>query len=129
MDGVSVVMTVETLSKVRRLFHIQGWSLRKISRELHISRNTVRKALQSGTTKFSYKRQHQSYPRLERFQSDLDRLLMSNIGRPYRERLTLVRIYEELAPWALKAAIAVFVIMLRFFLKHTITQVLQLLFR
>lgn len=50
-------MTVETLSKVRRLFHIQGWSLRKISRELLISRNTVRKALQSGTTKFSYKRQ------------------------------------------------------------------------
>lgn len=89
-------MTVETLSKVRRLFHIQGWSLRKISRELHISRNTVRKALQSGTTKFSYKRQHQSYPRLGRFQSDLDRLLMSNIGKPRRERLTLVRIYEEL---------------------------------
>lgn len=97
-------MTVETLSKVRRLFHIQGWSLRKISRELHISRNTVRKALQSGTTKFSYKRQHQSYLRLERFQSDLDRLLMSNIGKPRRERLTLVRIYEELCSWGFEGS-------------------------
>ena len=33
--------SVDTIARVRRAFHVQGWSLKRISRELHVSRNTV----------------------------------------------------------------------------------------
>jgi hypothetical protein len=29
---------VDTIARVRRAFHIQGWSMKKIARELHVSR-------------------------------------------------------------------------------------------
>lgn len=32
---------VDTIARVRRAFYVQGWSLKKIVRELHVSRNTV----------------------------------------------------------------------------------------
>lgn len=30
---------VDTIARVRRAFHVQGWSVKKIVRELHVSRN------------------------------------------------------------------------------------------
>ncbi|MGG6898587.1 helix-turn-helix domain-containing protein, partial [Rhizobium sp. BR 315] len=41
---------VDTIARVRRAFHVQGWSVKKIVRELHVSRNTVRKILRSDET-------------------------------------------------------------------------------
>ena len=41
---------VDTIARVRRAFHVQGWSVKKIVRELHMSRNTVRKILRSDET-------------------------------------------------------------------------------
>ncbi len=35
-------------------------------------------------------------PRLDPWQEALDRLLASNEGKPRRERLTLIRVFEEL---------------------------------
>jgi DNA-binding transcriptional regulator LsrR (DeoR family) len=43
---------VDTIARVRRAFYVQGWSLKQISRELHVSRNTVRRLLQSGELSF-----------------------------------------------------------------------------
>ena len=45
---------MDTIARVRRAFHIQGWSLKKIVRELHVSRNTVRKILRTDDTDFTY---------------------------------------------------------------------------
>jgi orotate phosphoribosyltransferase-like protein len=45
---------VDTIARVRRAFHVQGWSVKRIVRELHVSRNTVRKILRSDETDFSY---------------------------------------------------------------------------
>lgn len=45
---------VDTIARVRRAFHVQGWSVKKISRELHVSRNKVRKILRSDQTDFAY---------------------------------------------------------------------------
>jgi orotate phosphoribosyltransferase-like protein len=50
---------VDTIARVRRAFHVQSWSVKKITRELNVSRNTVRKILRSDATEFSYKREHQ----------------------------------------------------------------------
>ena len=47
---------VDTIARVRRAFYVQGWSMKKIARELHVSRNTVRKILRSDETEFSYER-------------------------------------------------------------------------
>jgi len=55
---------VDTIARVRRAFHAQGWSMKRISRELHVSRNTVRKILRSGETDFTYERERQALPKI-----------------------------------------------------------------
>jgi len=87
---------VDTIARVRRAFHVQGWSLKRISRELHVSRNTIRKILRSNETSFAYERERQPKPKIGPWQERLDALLDGNRSKPDRERLTLVRIYEEL---------------------------------
>ena len=88
--------SVDTIARVRRAFYVQGWSVKRICRELHLSRNTVRKVLRSDDTAFSYERERQPMPKIGPWQDELNRLLVANHGKPSRERLTLVRIYEEL---------------------------------
>ncbi len=52
--------------------------------------------MRSEETSFSYERQVQPRPKLGRWKEELDRLLAANAEAPARERLTLVRIFEEL---------------------------------
>src|SRR5215204_339089 len=73
-----------------------GRSIKEIVRDLKVSRNTVRKVLRSGETSFSYEREVQPLPRLGRWREDLDRLLAGNEGKAARERLTVIRVFEEL---------------------------------
>jgi len=87
---------VDTIARVRRAFYVQGWSMKKIARELHVSRNTVRKILRSDETKFSYERTRQPLPRIGPWQEQIEQFLSSNAGKPSRERLTLIRIFEEM---------------------------------
>jgi transposase len=90
------MLVVETIGRIRREHLVKGKSIREIARDLKISRNTVRKILRSGETSFSYGREVQPRPRLGRWKADLDRLLMANVGKSARERLTLIRVFEEL---------------------------------
>ena len=86
---------VDTIARVRRAFHAQGWSMKKISRELDVSRNTVRKILRSGETAFTYDREHQPLAKIGPWVEHVDRFLLTNEGKAARERLTLIGIYEE----------------------------------
>jgi len=88
--------SVDTIARVRRAFHVQGWSLKRICRELHVSRNTVRKILRSDETSFSYERERQPMPKIGPWQDHLDGFLNGNRSKGAREQLTLIRIYEEL---------------------------------
>ena len=90
------MLVVETVARIRREFFVKGKSIKEIVRDLKVSRNTVRKVLRSGETAFSYERQVQPLPRLGPWTADLERLLEVNERCPRRERLTLMRIYEEL---------------------------------
>jgi hypothetical protein len=90
------MLVVETVGRIRREHLVKGKSIKEIARDLKISRNTVRKILRSGETSFSYEREVQPRPRLGRWKADLDRLLMENAGTSARERLTLIRLFEEL---------------------------------
>jgi len=55
----------------------------------------VRKILRSSETSFHYEREHQPLPKIAPWREDIDRLLDANEGKPSRERLTLIRVYEE----------------------------------
>jgi transposase len=61
-----------------------------------LSRNTVRKILRSEATEFHYEREVQPLPMIGPWQEHLDRLLTANEGKASRERLTLIRLFEEL---------------------------------
>ncbi|WP_262032037.1 IS21 family transposase, partial [Microvirga sp. Mcv34] len=87
---------VDTIARIRREFFVRGKTIKQIARELHIARNTVRKVLRSGATEFRYERERQPLPRIGPWREDLDRLLALNDAKPARERLTLIRLFEEL---------------------------------
>ena len=90
------MLIVETVGRIRREHLVKGKSIKKIARDLRISRNTVRRILRSGETSFSYEREVQPRPRLGRWKADLDRMLTTNASNTTRERLTLIRLFEEL---------------------------------
>ena len=87
---------VETVAKIRRAYFVQGKAIKEICRELRLSRKTVRKVLRSEETAFTYERSVQPQPKLGPFTDELDRLLGANAARSGRERVTLMRIFEEL---------------------------------
>ncbi len=90
------MLRVETIGRIRREHFNKGKPIKEIARELRMSRNTVRKVLRSGETAFKYEREAQPRPKLGPWTSELDELLTSNETKSARERLTLIRIYEEL---------------------------------
>src|SRR5215468_2990612 len=90
------MLVVETIAKIRRAFFVQGKAIKAICRELGISRKVVRKVIRSGSTEFRYEREDQPLPRIGRWRDMLDQLLLANEAKTSRERLTLIRIYEEL---------------------------------
>jgi transposase len=95
-DGRLGMKCVDTIARIRREHFVRGKSIKEIVRELHVSRNTVRKVLRSGATAFEYEREMQPLPKLGPWRDDLDRLLAKNEARASRERLTLIRIFETL---------------------------------
>jgi transposase len=52
--------------------------------------------IRSGATEFRYEREVQPLPKIGRWSDELEQLLTANEGKPPRERLTLIRIFEEL---------------------------------
>ncbi len=59
-------------------------------------RNTVRKILRSDETSLSDEREIQPHPKLRRWKADIDRMLATNAEAPARERLMVIRLFEEL---------------------------------
>jgi transposase len=90
------MLVVETVAKIRRAYFVQGKAIKAICRELGVSRKVVRKVLRSEATEFHYERDEQPLPRIGPWQEALDGLLAANEGKAARERLTLIRIFEEL---------------------------------
>jgi transposase len=90
------MLVVETIGRIRRERFVKGKSIKEIARDLGVSRNTVRKVLRSGETRFEYEREVQPRPKLGRWTDELDKLLADNETRAAREQLTLIRLFEEL---------------------------------
>ena len=90
------MLIVEMIAKIRRAFFVQGKPIKAICRELRISRKVVRKVLRSEATEFRYEREAQPLPKIGPWRDKLDQLLLANEGKASRERLTLIRLFEEL---------------------------------
>jgi Transposase and inactivated derivatives len=90
------MLIVETIGRIRREHFVKGKTIKEIARDLGVSRNTVRKALRSEETSFVYERDVQPQPKLGLWSAKLDDLLKTNVEKPARERLTLIRIFEDL---------------------------------
>jgi len=90
------MLIVETIAKIRRLFFAQGMPIKAICRELRLSRKVVRKVIRSKATEFHYEREAQPLPKIGPWSDKLDQLLLANEAKVARERLTLIRLFEEL---------------------------------
>ena len=90
------MLVVETIASIRRAFFVQKKPIKVICRELRVSRKVVRKVLRSEATEFRYEREKQPLPKVGPWRAQLEGLLLSNERRAARERLTLIRIFEEL---------------------------------
>src|ERR1700726_5268616 len=96
MGAGSGMLVVETIAKIRRAYFAQKKPIKAICREFRLSRKVVRKVIRSEATEFRYERGRQPLPRIDPWREQLDGLLLANEGKPARERLTLIRIFEEL---------------------------------
>jgi transposase len=90
------MLVVETVAKIRRAYFVQGKPIKAICRELKLSRKVVRKVIRSEATDFHYVRTKQPRPKLEAWTGELEKLLRSNAAKAARERLTMIRIFEDL---------------------------------
>ena len=90
------MLVVETIAKIRRAYFSQGKAIKEICRDLHVSRKVVRKVIRSNATEFHYERSQPPLPRIGPWREQLEALLAENDGQPPRERLTLIRIFEDL---------------------------------
>src|SRR5271163_616894 len=90
------MLIVETIAKIRLAYFSRKMTIKAICRDLHVSRKVVRKVIRSQATEFHYQRDVQPQPKIGPWRERLDSLLLENDGKPARERLTLIRVFEEL---------------------------------
>lgn len=88
------MLVMETIRKIR-VRHRKGGSIRKISRDLRLSRNTVRKFIkQEQLSEPIYERKAGHYPQLGPYLDSLEKLVTENqSAKPKRDKKAL---YEEL---------------------------------
>lgn len=90
------MLVVETVAKISHAYFVQGKPIKAICRELKLSRKVVRKVIRSEAIEFRNERETQPLPKIGPWKSELDRLLLANEGKAARERLALIRLFEEL---------------------------------
>jgi len=90
------MLVVETIAKIRRAYFSLGKPIKEICRELRVSRKVVRKVIRSNATEFHYERSRQPLPRIGPWRERLEALLEANEAKAARERLTIIRLFEEL---------------------------------
>ena len=87
---------VESIAKIRRMYHVDGKAIKSIARELNISKNTVKKIISSNKTKFEVAKYTKGKPILGDHLELLKQLLAENIKEPVRRRMTAKKLYQQL---------------------------------
>ncbi len=88
--------SVDVYLRVRRAVMVEGKSIREVSREYGLHRDTVRKMLAYSVPP-GYRRQTPpKMPKLEPYTGVIDRILEDDLARPRKQRHTAKRIFERL---------------------------------
>jgi len=87
---------METAMKVRRQILVEGRSIRSVSRDTGISRNTLRKYLQEDEAPTYRSKKPRPKRCLKDYESLLQQWYEHDLKRPKRERRTAKRLYEQL---------------------------------
>jgi len=87
---------VESIAKVRRDYFVDKKSINEISRERHLSRNTVRKIIRSNDTAFEYERTSVQ-PKLGEYTEQLKAWLEGDAALPRKQRRHAKRLHQQLA--------------------------------
>lgn len=90
------MITVAERETIRRAYFVEGKSIRQIARELHHSRRTVEKALESAEPASYTLTAGRPAPVLGPYQAQIDALLAENERLPRKQRYTSHKIYEAL---------------------------------
>lgn len=90
------MLTMETLAKIRRMYHVQKKGFKTIARELNMSRNTVKKIIREDKTSQRYVRNKPILPVLGSYVADLIDRLKADTLEPKRRRRTARKLYQEL---------------------------------
>ncbi len=87
---------METIAKIRLLYHNQKKSVSEIARAVRMSRNTVRKYLHYDGDVPQYAREGIPKPQLGPYEALLQRWLETEFHFPRKQRRTARRLYEDL---------------------------------
>jgi transposase len=88
--------TVEDYAAIRYAYHVEHKTIRQISRELDIARQTVRKALETAIPQPYTRTRLRPAPVLGPFKATLDRLLADCARMPRKQRYTTHKMYEAI---------------------------------
>ena len=88
------MISVEKREQIRRAYFIENKSMRTIAKELHCSRDTVKKAMASPEGEPYTLTQERSAPVLGPYKARIDELLAQSERMPRKQRYTGHRIYE-----------------------------------
>ena len=86
------MLIMETIAKIRRLYHVDGKGFKTIARELKLSKNTVKKIIRRNETLLTYNREEQGYRVLENYTDELEEKLTFDMKEPKRRRRTAKKI-------------------------------------
>jgi transposase len=90
------MLIVETIRKIRCAYHKDRKSIRQITREFKLSRNTVKKVLRSDVTEFTYDRKGLGLPKLGPYQELLSEYLAVDGTKSPCEQRTAIMLFAEL---------------------------------
>ena len=90
------MLNVEIIRKVRQAYFRDGKKIREVTRELDLSRNTVRAIIRSGKTDQDYERIEQRRPKLGSFIELLNEWLKEDREKPVHHRRTSQILFEQL---------------------------------
>ncbi len=89
------MLKVENREGIRRAYYVEGKSMRQIERELHHSRHTIKKALESAEGESYSLHRSRPAPVLGPYKARIGELLRKNSNLPPKQRYTGHKIYQE----------------------------------
>jgi transposase len=90
------MLKVEAYEAIRKAYFVKGWSIRRISRELHHCRRTIRKALKQAEPEGYRQRGVRTKPVLGPYQKMINDLVAESADMPRKQRYTAHKIFLEI---------------------------------